>query len=138
MPIIHSPIFQFRSLTRVYVCKFVICYIYGSTQADVQLLREVVRHDLLVDRLLLIDIKTICDQDDNYFIFQVGLAWPAPLLIRQSVIRDVLLAFLRDGSVPALVHPGAGCVTMLFPNCCFQSCHVIILLLYLGLSTPAL
>ena len=38
-----------------------------------QLQEGIIRHELLVDKLALIEIKRICDVDDNYFIFSVSV-----------------------------------------------------------------
>eukprot|EP00048_Salpingoeca_helianthica_P003701 m.69758 g.69758 ORF g.69758 m.69758 type:complete len:526 (-) comp12848_c0_seq2:38-1615(-) len=53
-----------------------------------RLQEAVTRHELLIDKLLLIEIKNLCDYDDNYFVFY-------------TTIRDIMLALTRDTRVAA-------------------------------------
>ena len=53
-----------------------------------QLLQEAMHYDMLVDRLLLLDTKMACAMDDNYFVFE-------------DVIKEVLLLFARDTTIPS-------------------------------------
>eukprot|EP00047_Mylnosiga_fluctuans_P014495 m.38927 g.38927 ORF g.38927 m.38927 type:complete len:391 (-) comp5538_c0_seq2:120-1292(-) len=71
----------------------------AATHADTfdQIMRSVQRTDLLVDKLALLDVKHICDFDDNYFIFY-------------SVIRDAVIALNHDLELPNLITPGCGII----------------------------
>ena len=45
---------------------------YTRTPQRNQLLQDVQRYDMITDRLLLAEAASVCDFDDNYFVFSVS------------------------------------------------------------------
>lgn len=62
-----------------------------------QLKEDVLDHDMLIDQILLNDVKDCCN-DDIYFVFEDNL-------------KEVMLAFTRDTDVPAMYPQGCSPMT---------------------------
>lgn len=94
---------------------------FGDELVVEPLLADVCRHDLLADKLILCDIATLCNYDDNYFVFEVGgvdkntrrrfhSLCPRTLpILSQDLMKSVLLCFARDSAVAERL-PSPRCV----------------------------